>query len=228
MASSNPLHDPGARNWYIAAYCLKVVKIGLHDFINSEVNACYNDVMQHILTAYNWPPGTHVDCSTYNIDPNIVSSKSYSCSNCLKTSPIDCTPGCANATLLAMKLFVLNAHRFKKITWSNTNLKQWANNEWEIAKCFIPTPGYEHTTCAEDTDLPGLLGIIINMKRISNRHSITIDCITDVFSKVRKPFYCHDLSTDSDMGVRSPRIQAVYGLLRRNGIQCVHACIHAV
>ena len=185
MAKSNPLHDPDTRNWYTAVYGLKCLKIGLQEFVNSEVKTCYNDTISAICKQYKWSSGTHLDTAPYSIDIKRVSSGTYSCDKCSKTKPKDCAPGCANAICLAMKIQLLqNIHRFKTISWENIDSTKRTFNEWDIAKCCISTPGYDKTSCAEDTDLAGLLNVIINMKSIAANLSLTIDGKTDIFSKV--------------------------------------------
>ncbi|KAH3691767.1 hypothetical protein DPMN_192298 [Dreissena polymorpha] len=53
-------------------------------------------------------------------------------------------------------------HRFRRPSWQNTKVQQWATDHWEIAKCFCPPDGYLNVRSVQKTDFNGVISIMSN------------------------------------------------------------------
>jgi hypothetical protein len=54
------------------------------------------------------------------------------------------------------------AHAENNPIWQNTDPSKWFSDHWELAKCYLGTTGYQNRCSAFETDVTGLLTIVIN------------------------------------------------------------------
>lgn len=66
---------------------------------------------------------------------------------------------CPNNVCDKIRTAVEQQHKFKEISWQNTNIEKWQTDAWELAKCYFPLEGYKSKT-TEETDLNAILSLI--------------------------------------------------------------------
>jgi hypothetical protein len=53
-------------------------------------------------------------------------------------------------------------HKYFFPSWNNTSVERWCDNPWELAKCYMPPDGYIGVDSASETDLNGILSVMLN------------------------------------------------------------------
>ncbi|XP_052766385.1 uncharacterized protein LOC128207479 isoform X2 [Mya arenaria] len=76
-------------------------------------------------------------------------------------------------------------HRSNGPSWKNTNANDWCSNPREVAKCFLPPDGYLNVQTADDTDINGIINLIINCKFFDNYFTDDLARPQNICTKVR-------------------------------------------
>ncbi|XP_052762416.1 uncharacterized protein LOC128205051 [Mya arenaria] len=63
---------------------------------------------------------------------------------------------------------IIRQHRFGGPSWLNTNACDWCSNAWEVAKAFMPPDGYDTIKTSDETDLNGVISVLINCRLFEN------------------------------------------------------------
>jgi hypothetical protein len=80
------------------------------------------------------------------------------------------------------------AHRYNNPSWKNTDARQWSDTPWQIAKCFMSSEGYGSSLSAAETDLNGIISVIINCKRFDSKVRADLSNNKNIFYKVNSHF----------------------------------------
>lgn len=148
------------QNWAKCSYAIQVTRLGLLEFCKNEI------VKFHSRITSTFPQGTRCSsCKRENVIP--YSKPGHQCRKgrcrCFSTP-------CVKGVCDKLKNLVETEHRRKQISWKNTNISDWVQNPWEIAKCYFPETGYIDKKTAESTDFNGIISLIMN-NRIFERMS---------------------------------------------------------
>ncbi|XP_053379766.1 uncharacterized protein LOC123527746 [Mercenaria mercenaria] len=149
------------QNWIKGGLGLKIVKEGISPYVREEVQNQHRDFLKGL------PSVGCTSCALQDLKPDHSCIKTKSSKTCpLGMKKCLCLRNnlrpCPNS--LCGKLYdkIVQSHRFQDPNWSNTDIGKWSTDFWEIAKCYINTPGYGDKSSAEETDCSGLLSMLIN------------------------------------------------------------------
>ena len=164
MATLTPtLRDHGYTNWVKGGLALKFSRDGIENFVETNIDKFH----QNILTSLPAGPFCY-NCSTENIVQCKYNNNfcKFSKNNCTVHNPKDPTKKsrpCPNSVCNVIRDKILNEHRFHGPSWKNTESSRWCRDPWQLATCYM-SAGYQASTSAGQTDLPGLLSVVINNK----------------------------------------------------------------
>ena len=182
MASDNSLENPKYSNWIKANLALKCCKPALQTLVEDGIQTFLNDVLQTCTNKFC------NKCTVYNITPcwtpQICYGPKRNCTFHDKKDPCREARPCPNGICDKLYQEIVHANQRSKTNWDNTNAREWCINHWTIAKCFMPT-GYSKIESAENTDLTGILSVMINAKFMT---SYLVDGNSVVFSQVPSSF----------------------------------------
>lgn len=150
------------QNWAKLAVAVYIATQGLLDFVKSHI-----DKFQKDLLANNSKTSAVLTCNTCSTTDVVPCPSRGICNHgkCkFHTSP---PKKCLNSICNNIQSDIENEHRFKTVSWKNTDARAWCTNAWQIAKCFMP-PGYLLVTTAEETDFNGLINVILNCMRFDS------------------------------------------------------------
>lgn len=142
------------QNWLKCCYAIQVVRQGLLDFCTHEIGKFHTAITSKL-------PQTNVttctNCKTSDVIPYSKPGHSCRVGKCRCPSSI-----CVFGVCHILKAAIEKEHRYKHISWKNTNIAAWLLSPWEIAKCYFPPDGYKRKMTAEETDLNGIISLIKN------------------------------------------------------------------
>ena len=150
-------------NWVKAGLALNAGKAAIQPLVLSAITAFRDNVLEDSPTKY-------CDKCTYT---NVIHCRTKGfCygppSNCTthdSSDPDKLSRPCPNDVCGLLLDAISQSHKLKPI-WKNSDAKQWCQDPWTIAKCFMPD-GYANASKA-DTDLTGVLSVVINAKFMKN------------------------------------------------------------
>ncbi|XP_046853883.1 uncharacterized protein LOC124447028 [Xenia sp. Carnegie-2017] len=89
-----------------------------------------------------------------------------------------------------------------KIIWKNTDPSRWHELAWEIAKCYMNAQGSKETARAvtgpENTDLSGILNVLVNCKEIRDNRLKEKKLAEEVRNVRNKLMHCADMSLSEE------------------------------
>lgn len=136
--------------WWLKNWlAIRVTKVMLQGFVLREIEAFHENLKRSKLAC------TTVSCSSTSGTHQIDSSYQHH----LETN-------------------IERQNRCPK-PWRNCDRSKWCCSSWEIAKSFIYAPGYKDHATAEDTDLNGILHVILNFKPFQNYFSFSLADLDD-------------------------------------------------
>ncbi|XP_052220579.1 uncharacterized protein LOC127837486 [Dreissena polymorpha] len=149
-AKNNVFTDKETINWFKASKALNVAKQGLTDFLDKQ--------LQNVHAALgkccgNCPIEKLIPCPT---NPYCNKRKRNYCPFHKSQKPQPC-PTCDH-----VKQNIILQHRYSGPSWRNTRAENWAQDYWEIGKCFLPPDGYSHVCSVQESDFNGVISIMLN------------------------------------------------------------------
>ena len=186
------VQDSLFENFISANLALDTTRQGIETFVEQTVALFQQQILNDIHLAKNLPPNTIChSCTTHNVlqCPTAGVCKGRPCRYHDRSIPSKKPKRCTIGICDEIKKKILNDHRFSGPGWLNTDATKWCdtNNPWEIAKCFMPK-GYNLKKCVADTDITGLLNVIINLKYFSNFITENLQNTSNIFCQVRIKF----------------------------------------
>ena len=160
--------DCDFKNWIIANLGLMYTKKLLEDFVKVEVEKFHRIIKRKVQSKLSASISYPIHCRTQTLMKkhcgDIPCQTSFMCDICRQTG--NCVSSCINNVCQKLQKEIKNSHSTNKPTWSNTNASLWADDYWEVGKCFLPK-GYADTKTIKDTDCTGLLTIMIQLPDIA-------------------------------------------------------------
>lgn len=157
------------QNWAKCCFAVEIARRGLLEICESEIRTFHLKILSKVKEG----PACK-NCSIQEIIP--YSSPNHKCKhgkcNCPSKS---CPLGICDTFRIQME----NEHRYKELSWKNTNIEEWRNSPWEVAKCYFPKDGYITKLSAEQTDFHGIISLIINNNQLRKRfspHTLNLAC----------------------------------------------------
>lgn len=182
---SSKLADKNFHNWLKTGLALHLTKQGLENLIGQEMQTFHADCLQHILTPLQIQNKDYCSqCRTENVvrcpSKGVCIIKGGNCSfhNSSENSP----KACPKRICEQFRGMIVKCHKNNFPSWRNTYTERWCNSPWEIAKCYMPPNGYIRANSAADTDLNGILSVMLNFKPVAQQ-VIERDC-----TEVREQF----------------------------------------
>ncbi|XP_052275815.1 uncharacterized protein LOC127875047 [Dreissena polymorpha] len=149
-ANTHLIDDKETNNWFKAVIGLKVTKEGLTNFLCAELQKVHTVVGR---SCGNCPIENLIQCPT---NPYCNNRKRNYCPFHKSQKPQPC-PICDN-----VKDNIILHHRYGKPSWRNTRAEKWAQNDWEIGKCYLPPDGYSSISSMQESDFNGVINIMLN------------------------------------------------------------------
>ncbi|KAH3811686.1 uncharacterized protein LOC127833603 [Dreissena polymorpha] len=155
-ASTHMFTDKETNNWFKACLALNLTKEGLANFLKTE--------LQKLQTAVGISCG---NCSTQKLvlcptNPYCSKRKRNYCPYHKSQIPQSCL------TCDKVKQNIESHHRYNNPSWRNTDATKWASDYWEIGKCFLPPDGYSSVLSVQESDLNGVISILLNCTHFQN------------------------------------------------------------
>lgn len=177
-------------NWLKACIALKWLAERLVDFLVYHIRKQHDSCLNKIKKKYGDLVSIHActACRVETIKPAHDHDRYNRCPlnhpncNCMRPNG---KRACPNNICSEMYDNMIMLHKTRNPSWQNTNVSEWYNNCWEIAKCCIPRPGYIKKKSAIETNCVGLLSIVINNTEIQNHLQCIVNEKTDIFTKTR-------------------------------------------
>lgn len=179
----------GNRNWFEREWAVEITRQGLNGFVQREIDSFQKDVLRSVLSEQRKPLSTTCDlCTTANLlrcPTSGFCNKGQKCFEHDKSNDSK-RPNrpCPNGICTAIKEAICREHRYNRPSWSNTDARQWCSDSFMLAKCYMPDC-YNGRTLG-DTDLVGLLSIVINMKCFQRKMKAQLNVESNIASKALK------------------------------------------
>lgn len=162
------LSDRNFHNWMKANLAIRFTREGIRDRVFSTINLFSEKIIRNVRTKEQNESGFVCSlCTTENVlycktkricAPTKWGHCQFHCSEVKQFR--ECPNGICTALREEIKAF----HKNKIPSWSNTRAERWCIYPWEMAKCYMPPDAYFGKDTIDDTDLNGLLSVIINHK----------------------------------------------------------------
>ncbi|XP_060554206.1 uncharacterized protein LOC132715231 [Ruditapes philippinarum] len=167
--SMSDLEDPLYKNWVRSALSLKYLKEGIYGFVDQFSKQHHSNLLQSYIKGTGSPATSCTECTSENLMPD---HPRHQCiqkfrSKCFCNNPVG-RRKCPNNFCSRLYDLIVIAHDERNPLWINTDPGKWYMDHWEIAKCYLSTTGYSEQGTAGDTDVAGLLSIIVNNIEIRN------------------------------------------------------------
>ncbi|XP_053379156.1 uncharacterized protein LOC123527180 isoform X3 [Mercenaria mercenaria] len=199
------LSNPRYKNWVKGGLATKFLREGIVDLVDWTTKRQHYDMLADIKKVYGERAvAGYTSCSLKTLMPIHTKTSQGTCSlgqkhhcNCLNPKGKQL---CPTKFCSAMYDKIIAQHRFGTPSWKNTDISQWHNNHWQIAKCNIPAGESVGKMSAYDTDYSGLINVMVNDLEMQTELSYVVDPPHDVISKARKArndiFHSTDLELD--------------------------------
>ncbi|XP_045212363.2 uncharacterized protein LOC123563570 [Mercenaria mercenaria] len=205
---NSKLADPMFINWIKARIASNTVKECIEVIVDKEINIFLRDVLNAIATKQQIEnDDLCYECTLENVLPcrtnNFCEVRQGRCfsHNSKEKNFQPCPKNICNR----IQEKIRQSHRFNKPSWRNTDAQEWCKNPWEIAKCFMPPDGYFDKTSVGETDLNGILSVMLNHSGFKN----IID--KDICIKVRE--YGNDIRHSANLHVSSKSLKVYLNTL---------------
>ena len=189
MAHQLQLEKVKYRQWVKAGLGLGYLREGLAPFCQKIADQQHRDIIDSIQRQKCFPlPVTCGACNIRTLKPDHVRRGNKVCpfgqTNCNCWFPNGKTP-CPNNICGAIYDSIIQSHASNPPApnWKNTDSHMWTVDPWSVAKCFINAPGYSNKTSAAETDVTGLLHLIVNNIYFQSHISCSLTG-ANIFSKV--------------------------------------------
>ncbi|XP_046853881.1 uncharacterized protein LOC124447027 [Xenia sp. Carnegie-2017] len=167
------MNKPGYKNWIKVSRALIEAKKALHGFTKEAIE----DVHAQMKSVVG--PGTCTKTAACNT--NRGEPKCPSCSLWVKEIKESCKGN---------------------IIWKNTDPSRWHELAWEIAKCYMNAQGSKETARAvtgpENTDLSGILNVLVNCKEIRDNRLKEKKLAEEVRNVRNKLMHCAAMSLSEE------------------------------
>ncbi|KAH3709112.1 hypothetical protein DPMN_068573 [Dreissena polymorpha] len=149
-ANTNLFTDKETTNWFKASIALNVAKQGLTNFLDTQLQNVHAVVGR---SCGNCQIEKLIPCPT---NPYCNRKKLSYCPFHKSQKPQPC-PTCDH-----VKQNIILQHRYNGPSWRNTRAENWAQDYWEIGKCFLPPDGYNSVSSVQESDFNGVISIMLN------------------------------------------------------------------
>ncbi|WAR20371.1 hypothetical protein MAR_002209 [Mya arenaria] len=188
MASyKNLFQEKKNQNWLKASVAVDITRTGIIPFVTTIVTLLHKDICANVERINGLPPGVTCNACT---TPNVLKCRTKGVCGRLRFLPCKfhqtakfrkCPANICNEFMLGIE----GNHRFNGPSWKNTNASDWYSNPWEVAKCFLPPDGYLNFKTADDTDINGIINLIINCKFFDSYFTDDLSLLHNICTKVR-------------------------------------------
>ncbi|XP_045195855.2 uncharacterized protein LOC123551184 [Mercenaria mercenaria] len=187
MFKDDTIHNKKYRAWVRAGLALKYLKEGITDALDDSCRKQHAAFISDIYKQQGAKTFGCDKCSLNTLLPLHCTNKKGQCPQA-KRQKCNCIlengrKPCPTNFCSSMYDAITKCHRFASPNWKNTNIHEWHNNYWEIAKCYISADGYKHVLNPATTDLSALLCILVNNMDLQNAFDLPLN---EIVPKIRK------------------------------------------
>ncbi|XP_045195955.2 uncharacterized protein LOC123551244 [Mercenaria mercenaria] len=155
------------QNWLKAYLVISFVKDDIKTCVSEKISLWFEKLLKEISISKGKEKEICTECKTQNVlhcstKHVCVMDKTMQCQfhNSAEKKYKPCPKGICKRIKDNIKAF----HASKIPSWTNTRAERWCQNPWEIAKCFMPPNAYLNADSVDETDLNGILSVVINHK----------------------------------------------------------------
>lgn len=160
----NLVSSPEILNWLRCHIALYFVRKAILDPVIETIKIFHENVLRSVRDTEGLPQSAI--CSQCSTHETLPCPTRYYCKGGKHECKRHVTPPkrCPNNICNVIQNLLQNEDRYRTVSWQNTDAKKWCTSSWELAKCYMPPTGYTDSSTPEETDLNGLLSIMINCK----------------------------------------------------------------
>ncbi|KAH3849107.1 hypothetical protein DPMN_091500 [Dreissena polymorpha] len=167
--------DPEITNWLKLWLAIDETTTVLRQFVDDEMKSFHTDILQFIKSKLHLPTNAKcTNCLTLNLIKCFTNGICKRDRSGCKTHKTIRHRTCPQNICDKFRDEIIKEHRYSNCSWKNTSAEVWADNRWEVAKCYMPPDGYSGVGTSEDTDFNGIISVIINCKRFDSKLSFSI------------------------------------------------------
>ncbi|KAL3863269.1 hypothetical protein ACJMK2_005034 [Sinanodonta woodiana] len=175
-AAATKVKDPEYSNWLKVSLALYYLKVGLHSFIQGEVDAMHQYLLQKLYGGTGVPKPKCSSCTSKDVKQNRNTSVwkfKFSCPSRL-------------CDIWLAELLTLHTNpTSKRIYWDNCDVTAWPFVPWECAKLYMPRGQLTANTGPVKCDSQALLTLMANCKCFHGKLSPAGLGMTHTVSKIR-------------------------------------------
>ena len=135
-----------------AQFALFVTKSGLKDLVCNTLQARYQKIMNDVRKQVN----NNFRCASCTTRTIVYGN--------LRCPTRKQQRKCPNGVCDLVRDKFIKSHKHRNPSWRNTHAEYWDTLYWEYAKCFMPPGGYSDKASYLDTDLNGILSILLTQE----------------------------------------------------------------
>ncbi|XP_060588894.1 uncharacterized protein CXorf38 homolog [Ruditapes philippinarum] len=164
------LDDKRFTNWIKTCIAIDIFRAYVETFVYKEIEKFHSSILETIANENKTKSNIYCsECRTANVldckTNNFCTFKHGKCSN--HFPPEHTSRSCPKNICNRIKYFILKCHDFNSPTWQNTSAEKWCYSAWELAKCYMPKGGYFEKQSPAETDLNGIISVMLNNSNIS-------------------------------------------------------------
>jgi hypothetical protein len=152
--------------WLKANLAINITKSGIEECVDKEISNYHAAILDSVRTPEQILQGELChDCTTENVlcCPTRQICKRNRAGTCsFHNTPTALNRPCPKNICDKLREKIRRSHEFNSPSWKNTRAERWCTYHWEIAKCYMPPDGYFAVDSLTDTDLNGILSVIMN------------------------------------------------------------------
>ncbi|XP_045213053.2 uncharacterized protein LOC123563941 [Mercenaria mercenaria] len=165
------LTDTHFQNWLKSMLAVNITRDGIEDQVKNVIGKFHEDVLNEIFEQEQIENSDF--CSSCSIENILPCQTKFMCSVKSGACKFHCAADkkykpCPKNVCHKFRDKIRQFHRHKFPSWSNTCPHRWCTDSWEIAKCCMPPSAYSKVMSSNETDLNGLLSVLMNHSRFEN------------------------------------------------------------
>ncbi|XP_052791025.1 uncharacterized protein LOC128225054 [Mya arenaria] len=180
------LEERDNQNWFKSSLALRITKSGLRGLAENGSSRTQRNIHSSIIQTNELNPGTKCSqCLTENLFLCPTRGLCSNPRNCkFHDTPNKMQRPCTSQICGDFRNEIVSVHRFGNPSWKNTRAEMWCTNHWEVAKCFMG-PGYQDVKSFDDTDLNGVISLMLNCKEFKDNFSFSVASDPNLLTEAR-------------------------------------------
>ncbi|XP_053396718.1 uncharacterized protein LOC123543648 [Mercenaria mercenaria] len=158
---SEKLKEKDFQNWLKAALAVSIAKKGIEPYVSNIITEFHQNALEDILSSKEFKDeALCTACTNNSLLPTTNKAK--------HNKGQDTLPKCQKHVCDRLRTKIVISHAYQDPSWRNNRVEKWCHCPWEIAKCYMPPDGYKTASSGSDTDLNGILSVMMNHLEFTN------------------------------------------------------------